>query len=112
MMFGIVIEDKNYSVPASGVDIFYSLRSMDFKLHSANLSNSGFDSRSYYCAYDKLLSYHLNISDEYCSGERMMKSVLAAGSSDSVATNCNNLGDISNSINILSVDNIYGDSFS
>ena len=112
MMFGIVIEDKNYSVPASGVDIFYSLRSMDFKLHSANLSNSGFDSRSYYCAYDKLLSYHLNISDEYCSGERMMKSVLAAGSSDSVATNCNSLGDISNSINILSVDNIYGDSFS
>jgi len=111
-MFGIVIEDKNYSVPASDVDVFYSLRSMDFKLYSANLSSSGFDGRSYYCAYDKLLSYHLNIGDEYCSGERSVKSILAAGTSDSIATNCNSFGDISNSINILSVDNIYGDSFS
>lgn len=112
LMFGIVIEDKKYSVPSSGVDVFYSLRSMDFKLYSSNLSNSGFDGRSYYCAYDKLLSYHLNISDEYCSGNRMTKSILAAGTSNSVATNCNSFGDISGSINILSVDNIYGDSFS
>jgi hypothetical protein len=110
LMVGLVNTDRSYVLPNSGTSLNYTLNYFDFKMYKKRFSANTLDSRSYYCVFDKLLSYSLNISDIYCNlnSSRSIGSILAVGNSYEGSSTCNSFGDISKSISVFSIDNIYG----
>lgn len=110
LMMGLVSENKNYALFNKGVNVFYTLKNLEVSVFSQKLTNSYYNTRTYTCVYDKLLYYHSPASSYYCDtiSKRRLSTVLGVGYSDTISSNCNNLGDISSAINILASDNYYG----
>lgn len=110
LLIGLMVENEGYSIPPTEIStLLYSVTNYKLEVYSKKLSGSYYDSRSYSCCYDKVIEYHVSSTDNYCdlNKNRTLNPVLGAGISKSVATNCNSYGDISQSIQILSTDNIF-----